>query len=162
MKAAVLVKYNENLIYEDVPKPEISERDDVIIKMVGAGICRTDLHEKMGEFGHKLKLPLIMGHENIGFIDDIGDNTMGLTKGLPVIMFPYVTNGYCLNCRKGNDMFCTEKPYILISLLLPPRYLFKRFKDVFLLSCSFQFAHTSTGIHRHMVRGHIAVPNNER
>ncbi len=112
MKAAVLVKYNEDLIYEDIPKPEISERDDVIIKMVGAGICRTDLHEERGEFGDKLKLPLIMGHENIGFIDDIDDNILGLTKGLPVIMFPYVTNGYCLNCRKGNDMFCTEKPYM--------------------------------------------------
>ncbi len=112
MKAAILVKYKQDLVYEDIPKPELLERDDVIVKVVGAGVCRTDVHEKMGEFGNKLKLPLIMGHENIGFIDDIDENSLELARGLPVIMFPYVTQGYCLNCRRGNDMFCTEKPYM--------------------------------------------------
>ncbi|MGC8622255.1 MAG: NAD(P)-dependent alcohol dehydrogenase [Caldisphaera sp.] len=112
MKAAILFKYNEDLIYQDYPKPVISEKDDVIIKIIGAGVCRTDIHEKNGEFKDKLKLPLIMGHENVGYIDNIEDNSLGLIKGIPVLVFPYVTSGYCLNCRKGNDMFCTEKPYM--------------------------------------------------
>ena len=49
MKAAILYEYNEDLIYDDVPKPELKDADDVIVKIVGAGVCRTDLHEREGK-----------------------------------------------------------------------------------------------------------------
>lgn len=112
MKAAILYKYNEDLVYDDVPKPELIEADDVIVKIVGAGVCRTDLHEKEGKQEERTHLPLILGHENVGFVDEISDQSYEFLKGQPVIMYPYITRGYCLNCRRGNDIFCTENPYV--------------------------------------------------
>ena len=49
-------------------------------------------------------LPLIMGHENAGWIEDVGSEVVGLKKGDPVIVHPKITGGTCLACRRGHDM----------------------------------------------------------
>ena len=45
-----------------------------------------------------------MGHENAGWIEDIGSEVEGLKKGDPVIVHPKITGGTCLACRRGHDM----------------------------------------------------------
>ena len=112
MKACVLEKYGEYPIYKDVNAPEIEEDDDIIIKVAGVGVCRTDIHEIFGNLKDRTRLPLILGHENTGYVYDFGSKVHNISKNDPVILFPYITKGYCLNCRKGNDMFCTEDPYM--------------------------------------------------
>jgi NAD+-dependent secondary alcohol dehydrogenase Adh1 len=75
MKAAVLHAFDEQLTakefvrYEDVADPKITRPTDVIVRIGGAGVCRTDLHVVEGIWRSKVdvKLPYIMGHENAGW-----------------------------------------------------------------------------------------------
>jgi len=116
MKAQVLHRYDESLgapnwlTYEDVADPKITKSTDVIVRIGGAGVCRTDLHiiegiwrPHMDPTGHGL-LPLIMGHENAGWIAEIGSEVEGMKVGDPVIVHPKISNGTCLACRRGQDM----------------------------------------------------------
>ena len=116
MKAQVLHKYDDDLTASswvdmgNVPDPKIEKSSDVIVRIGGAGVCRTDLHiiegvwrGAMDPTGDSL-LPLIMGHENAGWIEDIGSEVEGLKKGDPVIVHPKITGGTCLACRRGHDM----------------------------------------------------------
>ena len=116
MKAQVLHKYDERLTadqwvsYEDVPDPKIEKATDVIVRIGGAGVCRTDLHiiegvwkPHMDPTGDKL-LPLIMGHENAGWVEEAGPEVEGFKKRDPVIVHPKMSDGTCLACRRGEDM----------------------------------------------------------
>ena len=76
----------------------------------GAGVCRTDLHviegiwrPHMDPNGNEL-LPFILGHENAGWIEEVGPEVEGLKKGDPVIVHPKISNGTCIACRRGEDM----------------------------------------------------------
>jgi 2-desacetyl-2-hydroxyethyl bacteriochlorophyllide A dehydrogenase len=71
MKALVLEKYNE-LVYKDVPEPEISG-DEVLIQVKACGICGSDVHGMDGSTGRRIP-PLIMGHEASGVIVKTGTN----------------------------------------------------------------------------------------
>jgi NAD+-dependent secondary alcohol dehydrogenase Adh1 len=115
LKAQVLHKYDDDLVapswvdYEDVPDPIIEKSSDVIVRIGGAGVCRTDLHIIEGVWrdsqdGDGKLLPLIMGHENAGWIEDVGSEVQGLKKGDPVIVHPKITGGTCIACRRGHDM----------------------------------------------------------
>jgi len=116
MKAQVLHRYDDSLkadswvTLQDVDDPKIEKSTDVIIRIGGAGVCRTDLHIIEGVWrphmdpDGKHLLPLIMGHENAGWIEEIGSEVEGLKKGDPVIVHPKITDGICLACRRGHDM----------------------------------------------------------
>lgn len=112
MKAAVLHSYDEAVNgpefvnYEDVADPRINTPNDVIVKIGGAGVCRTDLHIVEGLWREKVEveLPYIMGHENAGWVEEVGSAVSGFNVGDPVICHPLVTSGHCLACRRGNDM----------------------------------------------------------
>ena len=116
MKAQVLHSYDPALVAQtwvtmaDVEDPKIRKSSDVIVRVGGAGVCRTDLHIIEGIWrphtdptGTGL-LPLIMGHENAGWIEEIGPEVEGFKKGDPVIIHPKVTGGTCIACRRGHDM----------------------------------------------------------
>lgn len=116
MKAQVLHRYDPDLTapqwvsLEEVADPTIRKAADVVVRIGGAGVCRTDLHiiegiwrPHMDPDGHSL-LPLIMGHENAGWVEEVGSEVEGFKVGDPVIVHPKVTNGTCLACRRGQDM----------------------------------------------------------
>ncbi len=112
MKAAVLEAYDETLTAEtlvhfrDVADPKITRPEDVVVRIGGAGVCRTDLHIVEGIWRSKVEvaLPYIMGHENAGWIEAIGSNVTSVKVGDAVICHPLVTSGHCLACRRGDDM----------------------------------------------------------
>jgi NAD+-dependent secondary alcohol dehydrogenase Adh1 len=119
MKAAVLHNFDETLSgaefvrYEDVPDPRIGKPTDVIVRIGGAGVCRTDLHIVEGIWRGKVDvaLPYIMGHENAGWVEEIGSGVEGVRVGDPVICHPLVTSGHCLACRRGDDMHATDSRF---------------------------------------------------
>ncbi|MGL4395477.1 MAG: NAD(P)-dependent alcohol dehydrogenase [Hyphomicrobium sp.] len=119
MKAAVLHRYDERLTaaqfvtYEDVADPKIKTPTDVIVRIGGAGVCRTDLHIVEGIWREKssVALPYIMGHENAGWVEAVGSAVAGVRVGDPVICHPLVTSGHCLACRRGNDMHAVESSF---------------------------------------------------
>jgi NAD+-dependent secondary alcohol dehydrogenase Adh1 len=116
MKAQVLHRYDEKLAspswveFETVADPKIESGSDVIVRLGGAGVCRTDLHIIEGVWRPymdpegKSLLPLIMGHENAGWVEDVGKEVVGLRKGDPVIVHPKISGGTCIACRRGHDM----------------------------------------------------------
>lgn len=119
MKAAVLHQYDESLTreeflrYEDVDDPKILRPTDVIVRIGGAGVCRTDLHVVEGIWRDKVdvELPYIMGHENAGWVEEVGRSVESVKVGDPVICHPLVTSGHCLACRRGDDMHAAESRF---------------------------------------------------
>jgi NAD+-dependent secondary alcohol dehydrogenase Adh1 len=112
MKAAVLNSYDESLTrpefvtYQEVPNPRIDAATDVIVRIGGAGVCRTDLHVIEGLWRPKVSvaLPYIMGHENAGWVEAIGGAVQGVKVGDPVICHPLISDGHALSARRGSDM----------------------------------------------------------
>jgi NAD+-dependent secondary alcohol dehydrogenase Adh1 len=112
MKAAVLNSYDESLnrpefvTYQEVPNPKIEAPTDVIVRIGGAGVCRTDLHVIEGLWRPKVSvaLPYIMGHENAGWVEAIGGAVHGIKVGDPVICHPLISDGHALAARRGSDM----------------------------------------------------------
>lgn len=114
MRAARLHKFDETLKrdellqLEELPNPQVQEPDDVIVRIGGAGLCRTDLHIIAGTWRAKLDppLPYILGHENAGWVHDVGTAVRNVKPGDPVIVHPLVTDATCPACRRGQDIFC--------------------------------------------------------
>jgi len=98
----------------DVPKPKLEHPFDVIVRVAGAGVCRTDLHLIDGIWKDALgspKLPYTLGHENSGWLDEVGSAVTELSKGDPVILHRLITCGTCRACRSGNDMHCASSRF---------------------------------------------------
>ena len=112
MKAAVLHQYDTKLsnpefvALEEVPEPKIQKSTDVIIRIGGAGVCRTDLHVIEGIWREKtnVKLPYVMGHENAGWVEEVGKSVENFKRGDPVICHPLISNCHALEARRGHDM----------------------------------------------------------
>lgn len=114
MKAARLYTYDPDVVgpefvkIEDVPEPTLSEPDDVIVRVGGAGVCRTDLHIVQGlwEAAMVVEPPYIVGHENAGWVAETGSSVTSLAEGDPVVVLPGLADGTCDACRAGLDNRC--------------------------------------------------------
>jgi NAD+-dependent secondary alcohol dehydrogenase Adh1 len=108
MKAARLHAYHEPLKLDEVDEPKVSGPLDVVVKIGAAGLCRTDLHIQEGQWAEKsgVTLPYTPGHENAGWIHEIGSGVTNVEVGDTVIVHPFITCGLCRACRKGDDMHC--------------------------------------------------------
>jgi NAD+-dependent secondary alcohol dehydrogenase Adh1 len=113
MKAVRLHAYHEQPVVEDVPDPVIKGPLDVIIKIGGAGVCRTDLHIIDGQWEAAMDpdLPYTVGHENAGWVQEIGSAVTNVKVGDTVILHPTPTCGLCRACRAGQDMHCTNSSF---------------------------------------------------
>lgn len=108
MKAGRFVGKGRPVEVFDVDKPGLLAPADVVIRIAGAGVCRTDLHILDGQtpFQPAPPPPFTLGHENAGWIDEVGPAVDGLRRGDPVILHPGITCGLCAACRQGEDMYC--------------------------------------------------------
>ena len=110
MKAQVLHKYDPEMkekvwvTEQEMPEPKLEKSSDVIVKIGAAGVCRTDLHIIEGVWEHIQDpkgdlLPMVMGHENAGWVEEVGKDVVGFKKGDPVILHPIIsgTDGTCLS-----------------------------------------------------------------
>lgn len=99
---------------KEVPQPTLQRADDVIVRVAGAGVCHTDVHLWKGEwrdaFGRSVALPHILGHENVGWIEEAGESaqSVGVEVGEKVILYPMKACGWCRACRAGNEMLCAH------------------------------------------------------
>jgi NAD+-dependent secondary alcohol dehydrogenase Adh1 len=108
MRAARLHAYHDPLKLDEVDEPKISGPLDVIVKIGAAGLCRTDLHIQEGQWAEKsgVQLPYTPGHENAGWVHEIGPGVTNVAVGDTVIVHPFITCGLCRACRLGDDMHC--------------------------------------------------------
>ena len=90
MKAVRLHAYREAPRLDEVPEPTITGPHDVIIRVGGAGLCRTDLHIRDGWFAPAVpvELPLTLGHENTGWVHEVGSAVENVAVGDAVICHP--------------------------------------------------------------------------
>jgi NAD+-dependent secondary alcohol dehydrogenase Adh1 len=110
MKAVRLHEYQQMPVVEDVPGPKVSGPLDVVVRIGGAGVCRTDLHVIEGQWQAAMNptLPYTLGHENAGWVEEIGSAVTNVAVGDTVILHPTPTCGLCRACRAGNDMHCVQ------------------------------------------------------
>ena len=107
MEAARLHAYGDHGLHlDDVPEPALVSPLDVIVRIGGAGVCRTDLHILEGQWKEKVgvKLPYTLGHENAGWVEEVGSSVTTVSPGDAVIVHPLVSCGVCLGCRRGVHM----------------------------------------------------------
>ena len=109
MKAVRLHAFHQQPVIDEVPEPTIHGPLEVIVKIGGAGVCRTDLHIIEGQWDAAMgtPLPYILGHENAGWVHEIGSAVTNVALGDTVILHPTPTCGLCRACRAGDDMHCT-------------------------------------------------------
>jgi NAD+-dependent secondary alcohol dehydrogenase Adh1 len=117
MKAVRLHTYHQRPVIEDVPEPTAKEPFDVVVRIGGAGVCRTDLHIIEEQWAEKsgVTLPYTIGHENAGWVHEIGSAVSNVAVGDTVILHPTPTCGLCHACRAGDDMHCLNGTFPGIS-----------------------------------------------
>jgi NAD+-dependent secondary alcohol dehydrogenase Adh1 len=118
MKAARLHRYHDPLKLEELDEPKITGPNDVIVRIGGAGLCRTDLHVQEGQWADKsgVELPYTLGHENAGWVHEVGSAVTNVEVGDTVILHPLVTCGLCRACRAGDDVHCVNSAFPGISV----------------------------------------------
>jgi NAD+-dependent secondary alcohol dehydrogenase Adh1 len=101
----------DSLTVEEIEEPKVEGSLDVIVRVGAAGLCRTDIHVVEGQWRHihdpdGTLLPYVLGHENAGWVEEVGSAVTNVSVGDTVILHPLVTCGLCRACRAGDDMHC--------------------------------------------------------
>jgi NAD+-dependent secondary alcohol dehydrogenase Adh1 len=98
------------LIERAVPEP--TRPDDVLVRIAGAGVCATDLHAIDGELEPAgLSPPIVLGHENAGWVEATGEFVATVAPGDGVLLYPPFSCGLCVPCRRGNDVHCERHQF---------------------------------------------------
>ncbi|WP_407442795.1 NAD(P)-dependent alcohol dehydrogenase [Rhodococcus sp. (in: high G+C Gram-positive bacteria)] len=113
MKAVQVVGYHTKLQITEIPEPELEGPFDVIVRIGGAGVCRTDIHILEGQWAEKsgVELPYTIGHENAGWVHAVGEAVTNVAVGDKVILHPLITCGQCRACRSGDDVHCENSAF---------------------------------------------------
>ncbi|MCW2776738.1 MAG: alcohol dehydrogenase [Frankiales bacterium] len=113
MKAVRLHAYHDKVVVEEVPEPTVTGPFDVVVRVGGAGVCRTDLHIIEGQWDDRsgVSLPYTLGHENAGWVHEVGAGVSNVVVGDAVILHPTPTCGLCRACRAGQDMHCEDSTF---------------------------------------------------
>jgi alcohol dehydrogenase, propanol-preferring len=127
----------------EAPTPE-PKGSEVLLKVIAAGVCHSDLHLADGWFdlgGGKrmslqdrgMKLPVTLGHENVGEVVAVGPEAKSVKIGARMLVHPWVGCGQCGPCKRGEENLCRAMKSLGVFsnggyadyLIVPhPRYLF--------------------------------------
>ncbi|MDT4924207.1 MAG: NAD+-dependent secondary alcohol dehydrogenase Adh1 [Pseudonocardiales bacterium] len=113
MRAVRVIGYHKNLQLTEIAEPTVTGPLDVIVKVGGAGVCRTDIHILEGQWEAKtgVALPYTIGHENAGWVHAVGAAVTNVKVGDKVILHPLMTCGLCRACRFGDDVHCENSQF---------------------------------------------------
>jgi len=106
MKAAVAREFGRPLAIEDVPAPAPGP-GEVLVKIEATGVCHTDLHAVDGDGPVKPIMPLIPGHEGVGYVAGLGKGVTDLKEG-DAVGIPWLHDacGRCEYCQTGWETLC--------------------------------------------------------
>jgi alcohol dehydrogenase, propanol-preferring len=110
MRAMVMEKPKARLVLRDVPKPRTGT-GQLLVRVSACAVCRTDLHIVDGELTEP-KLPLILGHQIAGRVEQLGENVTGFSIGDRVGV-PWLgwTDGDCVYCRSARENLCDRAKF---------------------------------------------------
>ncbi len=104
ISAAVLREKTKPFVIEeldlDAPRP-----DEILIRIVGAGICHTDL--VIRDLPYPPPLPSVLGHEGAGVVEAVGERVSKVKPGDHVVL-SYMSCGSCANCQQGAPAYCGQ------------------------------------------------------
>ena len=103
--SAVLFEPHKPVRIEELELQDPKE-NEVLVKLVGAGICHSDYHYVDGHIKPR-NLPLVMGHEGSGIIEKIGSSVKSVLPGDKIIFSMDAMCGFCKNCTNGLPTLCT-------------------------------------------------------
>src|SRR5580765_1358631 len=103
MKAAVLFKANTPLEIVDLTQ-EGPRAGEARVKVKAAGICHSDWHIMNGDW--TVPLPMVLGHEAAGVVEEVGPGVIGVAQGDHVIFSFRPHCGRCLYCSIGRSILC--------------------------------------------------------
>ncbi|MCX7917354.1 MAG: NAD(P)-dependent alcohol dehydrogenase [bacterium] len=117
MKGAFLIK-PYNIEIREIEKPEIKNKEDVLIRIKSVGVCGSDIHYyKEGRIGDFIvKEPLILGHESAGIVEKVGKEVKNLKEGDKVAIEPGIPCRKCDYCKEGRYNLCPD----VIFFATPP------------------------------------------
>jgi threonine 3-dehydrogenase len=109
VKALVKSRAEPGLWLADVPEPDVGI-NDVLIRVRKTGICGTDLHIR--EWDHwaqeRIPVPLVIGHEFVGEVVEVGSNVNDFAPGDIVSGEGHLVCGRCRNCMAGRRHLCAQ------------------------------------------------------
>ncbi|KAK8130341.1 NAD-dependent aldehyde dehydrogenase [Apiospora kogelbergensis] len=92
----------------EVPKPTITAPKDAIVRITHCCICGSDLHMYGGEMDKYMESGDILGHEAIGYVEEVGQGVDGFKAGDRVIILPVIACGECFYCQKEQYSLCDK------------------------------------------------------
>jgi propanol-preferring alcohol dehydrogenase len=106
MRAAVVHRFGEPLSIDELPVPEPGP-GEIVVKLVATGVCHTDLHAARGDWAVKPSLPLVPGHEGVGYVAALGAGVTHVKEG-DVVGVPWLHDacGNCEYCETGWETLC--------------------------------------------------------
>src|SRR2546423_5286953 len=110
MKAIRLAAIGSPVVEQGIDVPRVGP-SDVLIRIRAAGICHSDAHYRAG-VSPVAKLPLTLGHEIAGIVEQLGAAVSNFKTGDRVCVHYLVTCGTCAFCRAGNEQFCATAEMI--------------------------------------------------
>jgi len=108
-RALVLREFGAPLRLESIEVEE-PRGEGVLIRVAGAGMCKTDVRLWRGEEPREgFKLPFVLGHENAGVVEAVGDRVEGFREGDRVLVYAIWSDLRCRHCRVGKYMQCRRQ-----------------------------------------------------
>jgi len=109
VRAVQIVKWQADPEIREVPEPEAGP-GQVVIKVGGAGACHSDLHVLYDYPAGAVpyEIPFTLGHENAGWVHQVGAGVRGLEVGQPVAVYGPWGCGRCARCSAGVEIYCED------------------------------------------------------
>jgi Zn-dependent alcohol dehydrogenase len=120
---------------------------EVRVRLHAAGLCHSDLSVIDGSIPYPV--PVVLGHEGAGIVEQIGPEVTGLKEGDPVVLSTLAHCGRCAACEVGRSTECKNAPRMLQPFLLDGKP-------------AYQFANTSTFVESTVVKEQSAIPIDAR
>jgi len=121
MKAAVIGEHGDLDVLEvkDIPEPTCGP-DEVVLKVLCAGLNHLDIWVRQGRPGAELKMPHVFGSDAVGVVEAVGERVDSATVGEEVVLYPGLGCGHCEFCIRGRQNLCTS--FGIIGLSRPGTY----------------------------------------
>ncbi len=94
------------IVLEDVPRAEIIDPTDAVVRVTSTAICGSDLHIYEGDYS--VDVGTIIGHEFLGVVEEVGDHVTAFAPGERVLVYPGFRCETCEGCLKGIPMGCEK------------------------------------------------------
>ncbi len=114
VKAAVLYEAGKPLVVEEV-ELDAPREGEVRVRLAASGVCRSDWHIIEGV--HESPLPVVLGHEGAGWIEEVGPGVGHLRPGDAVVLTWLPHCGRCAQCRIGRPTQCSEVGWSELGLM---------------------------------------------